>query len=86
MAIGKRHSEADLQKKFFTFIRRLAAEDPRMGLAYSVPNEGAQTDQRRLYCYRMGMTRDISDVNIDLRSQDSRHGYLRIEFKSDIGY
>jgi hypothetical protein len=85
MVVVRRDSEADLQKKFFTFIRRLATIDPRMGLVYSVPNEGAQTERRRLYCYRLGMTRGISDVNIDIPSRDGRYGYLRLEFKSDTG-
>ncbi|MDR0742150.1 MAG: hypothetical protein LBE98_01660 [Puniceicoccales bacterium] len=85
MVLVRRHSEADTQKKFFTFIRRLATIDPRMGLVYSVPNEGAQTERRRLYCYRMGMTRGISDVNVDIPSRDGRYGYLRLEFKSDTG-
>jgi hypothetical protein len=57
-----------------------------MGLVYSVPNEGAQTERRRLYCYRLGMTRGISDVNVDIPSKDGQYGYLRLEFKSTGGY
>jgi hypothetical protein len=62
----RRHWEAELQRRFFTFIRRVRMFDPRMGLVYSVPNEGAQTEQRRLYCYRLGMLGGVSDVNVDL--------------------
>jgi hypothetical protein len=82
----RRHSEAATQRCFFTIIRRLATIDPRMGLVYSVPNDGPLTEHRRLHCFRMGMTRGISDVNVDLPSGDGRYGYLRMEFKSDIGH
>jgi hypothetical protein len=34
----------------------------------------------------MGMTRGISDVNVDLPSRDGKFGYLRLEFKSDTGH
>jgi hypothetical protein len=81
----RRHSEAATQQRFFTIIRRLATIDPRMGLVYSVPNDGPLTEHRRLHCFRMGMTRGISDVNVDLPSGDGRYGYLRLEFKSDTG-
>jgi hypothetical protein len=81
----RRHSEADTQRRFFTIIRRLGTIDPRMGLVYSVPNDGPLTESRRLYCFRMGMTRGISDVNVDIPSGDGKYGYLRLEFKSDTG-
>ena len=81
----RRHSESDTQRRFFTIIRRLGTIDPRMGLVYSVPNDGPLTEHRRLYCFRMGMTRGISDVNVDIPSGDGKYGYLRLEFKSDTG-
>jgi hypothetical protein len=82
----RRHFESDTQRKFFTIIRRLSAIDPRRGLVYSVPNDGPLTEHRRMHCFRMRMTRDISDVNVDIPSGDGKYGYLRLEFKSETGH
>lgn len=78
-------SETELQIRFFTWIRRLALVDSRLHLIYSVPNEGPQSNTRRLKMYRMGLTRGVSDINVDLPSYDGKYGYLRIELKSQIG-
>ncbi len=83
--MGRRCKESDLQMQFFRWIRRLALIDERFQLVYSVPNEGAQTESRRLRMYRMGLTSGVADINIDLPSYDGKYGYLRIELKTNTG-
>lgn len=82
---NRKCTESDMQIQFFSWIRRLALLDERFHLVYSVPNEGAQSETRRLKMYRMGLTRGVSDINVDLPSHDNRFGYLRIELKTASG-
>lgn len=82
---NRKCTESDMQIQFFSWIRRLALLDERFHLVYSVPNEGAQSETRRLKMYRMGLTRGVSDINVDLPSHDNRFGYLRIELKAASG-
>lgn len=79
------HLEYDIQTEFFCVIRKLAKVDERWRLVYSVPNGSAQSMRSRLHEYRMGLTRGVSDVCVDLPSADGRYGFLRIEFKTPAG-
>lgn len=64
---------------FFDYCRWMSRKDPRLAVAYHIPNEGKSSIQRRMTMRRAGVVAGIPDICVPIPS--GKYGALYIELK-----